>query len=336
MEILKKLNARQLAILKTTALAVVLFLVVFGSLRIFDASFTPFTRGSREGVVPGAVAPSMPAFGYEQEAPSLSYRNVLPVPPGSGGTTGSDAEKFEVTEYSAYFESSNLDETCGAVVDLKKHDYVIFENSSEADTTCSYTFKVAHARVPEVLEILKQLDPKDLNEETFTIKNQIEDFTSETQILEKKRTSIDETLRNALSAYDQITSLAIRAQNPDALAKIIDNKLQLIERLTQERLSINEQLDRLSRARAQQLDRLEYTYFNVTVVEKKFIDGESLRDSWKQALRGFVRDLNAILQGLTVNLVLLLLVVLQFLIYFFILMVIAKYVWRATRRLWKS
>ncbi len=70
-------------------------------------------------------------------------------------------------------------------------------------------------------------------------------------------------------------------------------------------------MERINRSKAEQLDRLEYTYFNVRVVENKFIDGQNLKESWKVAVKSFVRDINTVAQDITINLVSLLFLILQ-------------------------
>jgi hypothetical protein len=154
------------------------------------------------------------------------------------------------------------------------------------------------------------------------------------EVLQKKRASIDATLASALNAYDEVTRLATNSQNADALAKIIDSRIGIIERLTQERININEQLDRLARAKADQLDRLDYTYFSVSVQENKYIDGESLKDSWKQTLRDFVTQVNKVIQDVTVNLILLLFFIVQWALYAAIVLVVVKYGWKFGKHIW--
>jgi len=260
----------------------------------------------------------------------------IPSPePPRGGTVGGDAEEFEVTEYSISIEARNKEAACTEIADLKAREYVVFESANEHDRGCNYTFKVEHEKAEEILTILRGYNPKDLSENTYTIKRQLDDFASEEEILERKLASIDETLEGALSAYEEIAVLATRTQNAEALAKIIDSKVGIIERLTQERISITAQLERLARAKAQQLDRLEYTYFHVNVYENKFVDAENLKDSWKATIKGAVRDINRAIQDVTVNLVALLFVLLQYILYLLILLVVAKYLWKAAVYIWK-
>jgi hypothetical protein len=259
----------------------------------------------------------------------------MPVPPREDIVTGDDAEDFEVTQYNASIETRDLEGTCAAITQLKPLDYVIFENSNEYDQGCNYTFKVKIARADEILAIINELEPKDLSEYTQTIKKQIENLISEVEILENKLAVIDETLENAIYAYDEITTLATRVQDVESLTKIINSKLQIIERLTQERINISNRLDRISKSKAEQLDRMEYTYFYVNVYENKFIDGEELADSWKRAVKGFVRDINVFIQDITINLTFLLLLAVQYSLYAVILLLLTKYGWKAGKVIWK-
>ena len=48
---------------------------------------------------------------------ALSPRNISPIPP-MDGTTGSDAEEFEVTSYSATVETRQLEQDCAVISGL--------------------------------------------------------------------------------------------------------------------------------------------------------------------------------------------------------------------------
>lgn len=358
MEFLKNLPAiTPVLVVKIIGIGVVGVLLVAFAFQLIGSSFGALSgqvRGTMGMVAPGygggvgydSVADSSDYYdgGYGTKAgyavapsmPELSARNAasMPYPMPPQGTTGNTAEQFEVAQYNATIETRRLDETCASVQNLKERSDVIFENANTYDRGCNFTFKVEKKSVEDVLDSIKKLNPKDLAENIYTIKNQVDDFTSEVEVLTKKRASIDQTLSSALNAYDEITRLATNTQNADALAKIIDSKIGIIERLTQERININEQLDRLARAKADQLDGLDYTRFNINVYENKFVDGQQLKDSWKQALRDFVANVNKVLQDLTVNLVLLLLLIAQWVLYAAIILVVAKYGWKFGKNIW--
>lgn len=362
MEFLKKIDLKNLSTLQVAGLAVAGLILVMVGLNIVGSTLPSFFNADGFGIAgrPVAIAPSagygggVTGVSYDYAVssdyydygkgmaqanpsmPELSARNVAIMYPSYGGTSGADAEEYEVAEYSAHIETRKLDSTCKQFEDLKKRSDVVFENSNSSDRSCSFSFKVKHESVAGVLTWLKDLHPKDLTENTYTIKNQVEDYTSETDILTKKRASIDDTLAKALSAYDEITRLATNTQNADALAKIIDSKIQIIERLTQERININEQLDRLARAKSQELDRLDYTYFYVSVYENKYIDLRQLGDSWKGAVKQFVLDINKFLQDLSINLITVLLTIALWALYGLIALVFIKYGWKFTKHIWNK
>ncbi len=344
---LSKLDLKPMNVLKLSGLALIVLVFLAFLFRLLSPSIPSFLNRSEEAV----SSVGMASYGYDVDMrsgkmapdaytagmPQLSVRNVTsPVPPMSGGVAGNQAEAFETKEYNGTIETRDLNATCGTIAGLKARTYVIFEQANQSDHNCAYTFKVERARLEEILAIVKGLEPKDLSENTQTIKRTIDDFTSEVEILEKKKATIEKTLDDATRAYEEITTLATRSQDVASLARIIESKLQIIERLTQERINVNEQLDRLTRGKAEQLDRLEYTYFNLSVYENRFVDGESLKDSWKGAVREFVQDLNRVAQDLTVGLVALFFFAIQWIIYFFIVLIIAKYVWKFAKAIWKS
>ena len=342
MDFLKRLTDDPVFVFKAIGVIVVgIFLFSF-----LASTIGPTIRSTTQGIADyGVSESSMPyggGIGYDSDggyavgAPTISARNIAPIYPRPGNSVGGDAEEYEARDYTVQYESRNRDAECEAILAFKTLSYVIFENASEGDTSCTYTFKVELQRVDEILSQLKNLGPKDLYENTYTIKSQLDDFTSREEILKAKLAVMNETLSSALAAYDDITELATRSQNVDALAKIIDSRLQTIERLTQERLNISAELEYLSRAKAEQLDLLEYSRFYVSVYEEKYVDTDALRDSWRAAIQKFVRDVNQALQNATVNLIALLITLIPYLIFLALLLVGAKYGWRFVRNVWNS
>ncbi|MDA3840320.1 MAG: hypothetical protein PF572_04485 [Patescibacteria group bacterium] len=262
----------------------------------------------------------------------LSTRNIVNY--DNEFTPGMDVEEFEVTEYRATIETRSLDESCGTILSLKEKEYVIFETSNNSDNNCNFRFKVKKDNVEEVLAIVNSLDPRDLNESVQSIKKQIEDFTSEEDVLKRKLETIDDTLSSAIVSYDEISKLATQTRDATSLASIIDSKIKIIERLSQEKINTSAQLEKLSRMKAEQLDRLEYTYFNVSIYENKYVDVDQLKDSWKNSIKSFVREMNGVAQDLSIGLITLIAFTFQYLLYLLIIVLVAKFVWLAFKRLW--
>lgn len=350
MHFFREMKWTPLNIVKAIAVAIVVIIFASFVFAFVKNSFDSETFGmpakemyfAQQGAYYGGDYEMADSYGYGGGmGMSLSTRNVAgtvpsiaPVPPRGGYSSGNTAEEYEVTEYSATYETRNKEHTCGQLSGLKSYSYVIFESANDHDRGCDYRFKVEHARVDEILGFLKGLGPKDLNENTYTIKSQVDDYTSETEVLENKRRAIDETLEDAIRAYDDITALATANQDAESLARIIDSKIQLIERLSTEKTQINTQLDRIARSKVEQLDRLAYTYFNVSAYENRYIDGENLGDSWKNAVRATITDVNEALQATTLGLIALLFIAVQWIVYGLIVLFLARHVWNWVRRIW--
>ncbi len=345
MDLFKKLKLNKGVIIKTAGLVIAGGVAIALIASVIKISFSSLRSPSPASYqTAGLSAPSLGIAeksydSYAYEETGLSARNIASsqiIPPESDYTPGSDAEDYEVTEYGARIETRRLDDSCDSIEKLKPKDYVIFERADKYEHGCDYRFKVKKANVEEVLEFIKGLDPRELSENVYTIKKLVDDFTSEIDILSAKKESIDGTLEHAIESYNELSQMATQARDVASLTTILANKLQIIQQLTQEQISINAQLERLARSKAEQLDRLDYTYFNVNVYESKYIDGDHIKDTWKAAVRAFVDDLNNILQGISIGLVSLILFVIQYILYLLLAIIAAKYVWKAIKYIWKK
>ena len=339
MEFLNKYNLKFLQILKIGGLAILGIIVLVFLFRIVSSSFNALD--GRILSSPKAGFDKSMSWGVESLksnadyaiSPQISARNINSTPRQESSTRNT-AEDYEVTEYSSTIETRTLKNTCAQVSSLKAKSYVIFENSNQYDTGCNFYFKVEKNHQEEILGVIKGLDPKTLVENTRTIKKMIDDYTQEEDILKKKKQTVEDTLNNAINSYDEISRVATQARDAESLAKIIDSKIRIIERLSQERINISVQLDRLSRAKAEQLDRLSYTYFNVSIYENKYVNVDDLKDSWKMAVKKFVRDVNKIFQDISINLLAVILMIFQYALYILILIITAKYGWKIAKNIW--
>lgn len=342
MDLLKNINWKKLSIPKLIGVGILAVIFLTVSIWLLGFAFRTAFFGpsqlSYPSSVPSAYYGESGGVEYEQRVATkeVSRGFLPPVPPRLGGSVGTDAEEFEVTEYAAHIRTGNLDRTCLVIEDLKPRSDVIFENANRYDRGCSYTFKVKNESADEVLAVIKSLKPKTLEENTTTIRPIIDDYVSEVEILEKKLASVEETLTSAMQAYDEVSVLATRTQNVESLASIIDSKVKLIERLAQERITIKERIDWLNKSEADQLDRLNFTFFSVNVSEFLLFDLKAIKDSWTSEFQSFVREFNDVLQDVTINLAEFLLRLIQAALYFLIALFILKYGWRLTKRIWKA
>lgn len=261
---------------------------------------------------------------------------VAPYPPVYTPPAGDTSEEFEVTNYNASIETQNLEEACGKIFALKSRKDVIFQNSDENERNCNYSFKVTKEKANEVLDLLKSMDPKTLNENVYTIKKILESYDSQEVILKRKEEAIQATLKSATADYDAVAALARSTKDTESLTKIMNSKIDLIQRLTNESIQNNAQLEQLARDKAEQADQLVYTNFYVSIVEDTYVNGRDLKESWEQAVKDVVMTINTIAQTMTVGLVALAFMLIQYIIYFVILLFVAKYGWQFTKKVWRS
>ncbi|HYF05382.1 MAG TPA: hypothetical protein VEA59_04385 [Patescibacteria group bacterium] len=336
MKIFERFGIKPGTVLRSLLIGAAAVVTLAFILQFLDGAVTPLMRKGGLSVNSIGMGDS-DAYSYAPTSPSgkmmadMSPRNVKPQ---SESAPGDQAEEIEVTEYNARIESSDSKETCKQVTDLKARDYIVFESATTGERDCYLRFKVEKGNVSEVLEFIKRLNPRELTDRTFTIEQQVNDYTAEAEILVSKRNSIDETLKNATEAYNEISVLATRTQNVDSLAKIIDSKVQLIDRLTQERVKINNDLDRLQREKEKELDRTKYTTFEVAVYENPFVDWRGIKDTWKEAIRDFFFNFNKSLQAVSIGLLVFLLYILQLAIYLLLILVLAKLGWKLAKKIW--
>jgi len=338
MSFLERYNLSGLKILKgLTVLVLGIFVLYFTfsllSNMSYSSSATRSSGGYYGGVPDGFQSTSLGGNFMESVAvPSFSRKNIASY--RKDYNPGMDAENFELTEYRATIETRKLSEACQSIVFLKSKNYVIFETSNNSNNNCNFHFKVKKDNTDEILELIKSLKPKDLNENIESIKKQINNFTSEEDILKRKLQTMEDTLSNAIASYDEISRLATRTRDAQSLANIIDSKIKTIERLTIEKINTSTQLERISKLKAEQVDKLEYTYFNVNIYENKYFDTVQLKNTWKYSIKRFVNDMNGVLQDMTIGLVALIAFTFKYLTYLLIVVLVAKFVWGLLKKIW--
>ncbi len=216
---------------------------------------------------------------------------------------GNNIAPLERQEYSAHIRTTDLEEVCATLLDLKAQSYVVSENEERTKTSCSFRFKVERTYVDEVLSTITALGPDTLVGETETIQEQITDYTSQLEILNRQQLLLEETLVQTTTAYDSLTEVAREAHDVETLSNVISSKLAQVERLTRERTALAATIEQVMRAKSQALDSVRYARFSVSADLYQVISLHTIRDSWMYATQHLATRLNTALQRLTVGLV---------------------------------
>jgi len=317
---------KKLTIFKKTAITGVSLLVVYIIFTIVVNLLTTTTGLQGNGLA--SYAPSVPQSGNRASESIAEY--------DSATVAGVDAEDFETRDYNASIKTDKLAQTCATIENLKPLPHVIFNFANESKTSCTYRFKVANDQAESVLTTIKELDPETLNQNIHTIKKQIENKLSQRDILERNLISTEQVLNEALVSYDNLLTVATVERNASALATSIKNKIALIDQLKQRREQTRQQIDQLNRQLADQQDRLDYTYFSVSIYEWKYFSHESIKNSWQQEIKQLVNSANDVLQKLTLGLLSFMLYVALFAVYIIIALVIIRLGWRIVKAIWKT
>jgi len=267
---------------------------------------------------------------------SFARGGFYPPTPVPTYATGTDAENYELQEYSGNIETGSLDRTCDRIAALKEKDYVIFDNANRSDSSCNFSFKVAKANTDEILNLIKELDPKFFSDNVSTIKATVEGMDNELELQTNKLKTLKSRMENQINEYDAIFEVAKRINDVESMTNIIINKQNYITQIENEMSYIQENITRLTTGKTGELDRLDYTFFNITVSEVLLLDWDNIKDSWKASVQNLVLKFNSAVQGISLQLIGFLIVLVQTVLYLFITVFVVKYVWIAVKRIWKG
>lgn len=278
------------------ALSLIAVVVTFA----FRTIAQPFLTGVTTSISPSykmeSAMDSSARGGY-----AISSNITPPLPEENGIPT--DAEDYEVKEYSATYQVNDKTEVCETVATLKADKDIIFSSSNESERSCDFYFKVAKAKTAEVIELLKTLNPDEFSTYAYTIQKSVEGATDQLEILKKKLAQTETTLTDAQTSYEELFQLATKKGDVETLTKLVDLKINTIERLAQEKLSISAEMESVERNRKDLLEKLDYNEFRVNVYEERLVDWQSMRDNWKVEIQNFVNNLNSLTQWVSVKFV---------------------------------
>jgi len=291
---------------------------------------------SMHGMPPMIASDSYSGYSVSGKGASLSvpsYRNDVAY---EQSAVTKNAEKFERTSYDATIESRHFDEDCETIHALKVKDEIIFVSSSQGKTSCQFSFKVEKGKESTVLSTLKSLSPKNLNESIYTIEQQITDITRQKEILESQLQSIDVTLKDAIASYEQVTKLSVQSLNAEALAAAINNKIDLIDRLSARKLSIQNQIQSLTHGNDDNLQSIQYVQFNVYITKDMYVDIDAIKASWKYEVKNLLNTINGTIEDITLGFIAVLLLFGKYILYLFTAVFLLKIVKKGLVWLWKQ
>ncbi|MEA3492725.1 MAG: hypothetical protein U9R27_12615 [Campylobacterota bacterium] len=235
-----------------------------------------------------------------------------------------DSSLFEIKHYKVTYESSETETLQKQIKTLKEKDYILFDKYSESRDKSTYTLKVKREKSGEVLEFLEKLSPKSVHLDVENIKKTIDSSINQEQLLEDKLKKLETILTDATQSYSSLLLLAKEKNNVDALTKLVDLKINTLNRLSSERNIILSQIHDIKKNKKDLFDSLNYVIFTITIKEFLYIDMQRLKDSWRYDFKALIENFNSLGQSLTTTLVSFIIKLLEFFIYFVLMLFILK------------
>lgn len=323
-------------------IALIILFIIYYSARGFGASMFGVGQGGNVPI-PGmslAVSESGSAFRYGSGingayAPSYSdsYSNKS-VMYSTPAVATRKAEDFELTSYQASIESRNVESDCQSIQALKADEAIIFLSANTSKDACSFTFKTEKKSEQKALAAIKALDPKSLTESVRTIEDTLISYDRRKEILEHELTTIQKILDDAIVSYEALSKLAITTGSVTNLRQAIYDKVDIIERLTQKKLSIEQELRQIGDSTSSNKEEIQYTQFSVSVYKNTFVDKDALISSWKREIKQFINEINISAQSLSIGLITFIFMLVKYILYFLVVVVIVKYLKKIVVYIW--
>lgn len=290
---------------------------------------------SGKSVASYAVAPSVSYGTFESARDEYSGNNFTIAYQGATAVT-TKAEDFEQTSYQATIETGDVDRDCKVIQDLKADPSIIFLTSTKEKISCSFSFKVKKDSVEKALLAVKGLDPKQLIENIHTIENTLISYDRRKEILENKLQTITTILNEAVASYEKVSKLAVDTGSVSNLRQAINDKIEIVERLTQKKLAIEQELASIDNSSVTDKDETSYAQFSVYIYRNAYIDSEGLTSSWKAETKRLVQEINNSLQGITLGFLSMLFVALKYVLYLLVIVVVLKYLKQIIVYIWNK
>ena len=235
-----------------------------------------------------------------------------------------DSSLFEIKRYEVRYQTNETQILQKKIKTLKAKEYVLFDKYNESKDKSSYTLKVKREKSQEILDFLELLSPQKVHLYVENIKKSIDSSIDQEKLLKDKLSKLEVILNDATKSYSSLLVLAKEKNNIDALTKLIDLKINTLNRLSLEQNTILDKINAISKSKQELFDSLNYVIFNITIDEFLYIDTEALKNSWKYDIKIVISNFNSLGQSLTTTLLSFLIQLLKFFIYFIIMLFILK------------
>jgi len=235
-----------------------------------------------------------------------------------------DSSVFEIKSYEIRYKTDDTLSLQNRIKELKKRDFVLFDSYNESKQSSKYVIKVKRDNFKEVLEFLKKLSPTKIHLFVENIKKSVDSTIDREKLLTNKLLKIEKILNDASDSYTSLLKLAKEQNNIESLTKLIDLKINTLNRLSKEKNTILEQINHIKKNRKELFDKVNFVIFTIYIDEFLYFDTKELKNSWQYEVKDLVFTVNALAQNLTISLLTFSVKVIEFLVYFILVLLLLK------------
>lgn len=260
-------------------------------------------------------------------------QNYYPPEPAPSEYTA-DLESFETTSYSVTARTRDFDPLCAELENLKADEAIHFKYLNTAINNCRATFYVEESKVDATIDIFSSFAGIEISRNTESVTRHRQQLQSQTEILQQQLASVQRSLTSAEIQFDELADFARQSKDAASLSEAIRYKLQNIDTLTQRKINLTNQLNRLYQQAADLKDRLDVVQFDVSINRSYPIYSERDSQKWESAWEELKDAYTDTLINLSAFFGVFLLWGVQTVIYLLVSIVILRGLWKFVKLLW--
>ncbi|MFT7644567.1 MAG: hypothetical protein ACI9BF_000216 [Candidatus Paceibacteria bacterium] len=254
-----------------------------------------------------------------------------PQPSPHGYTSG--LENYETTEYSVTARTKQFEEMCGALSALKADSQIHFKYLNTSTNNCRATLYAYETEAKRVLDTLTNFSGAEVTRNTESVTRHRQQIQSQTSILAQQLSSVQSSLTSAEIQFDEIADFARENKDAATLSQAINQKLNNINTLTQQKINLTARLNQLYQQAADLEEMMNAVQFNVNISRSNpiYVDQESRQ--WEQAWKELHGTYTETLIGLSAFFGIFLLWTARLAIYLLVLIIVLRGFWKFTKLL---
>lgn len=317
------------------AIVVIFFILIFIANNLNDARSGP--TGFAMDAPSSGMGMGMELNNYDSASPTYRQTESSYYPPQPNPTDYTKGlESYETTTYNLGGRIKQFDEFCDALNFLKADSQIHFKSITTSTNNCQAMFYVNKNKAIETLNTISNYSGIEVNRNTTSVTRHRAQLQSQTAIIQQQLASVMKSLSTAETQFDEIAEFSRQTNNATELSKAIREKLTLIDTLTQRKISLTSQLDRLYQEASDLEERLNVVAFYVNVNRSYPQNVNEQSQKWEQAWYNLKNQYTNTLIAITALFSVFILRVVIILVYALVIIVALRGLWKFVKLVWNK